>query len=663
MPSDTVHELVGKEVSLRDMQASAILKMLFLNKDTKTTNLEDTFSDQELLWKVLVLDARSTAIVSSVLRVNDLLRAGVTVHALIQQDRPALSDVPAVYFLSPTENNIGMLVQDIKDDKYAEYYVNFTSTLSRDLLESFAKQVSTTGKADRVKQVFDQYLDFVVTEPELFSLEIRNAYSQLNNVVATEETITTLCDQIAEGLFNTVMTSGSIPIIRAPKGGPAEMVAEKLGAQLRDYVINTKSASSSAAGGMPGVDSLERCVLILLDRNIDFASMFAHTWAYQCFLFDVFKLSRNTLTIQTASDTKTAGGEGEDSKGLVTKQYDIEPTDFFWLQNAYLPFTQATENLEAALNQYKAEALEITKKTGVTDLSDLDPNSGNDTVQIQDVVNKLPELTARKKILDAHFNILSTVITELGKKKLDTFFELEQDPNSSKMRTDFMNILNDKLTNNLDDKARTFIYLFLTSSNGLPKDFVQEVEQYFKSNDYDISALKYIYKLREYMQLSSMNLQNKSLEDGARKGGKPSTYSLSGLYNLTEGKLPGKVGNIISGIKNLLPEKKTIPITNVVEAIVDPTNSSQKNLETTDNYLYIDPKITRGSHTKKPKRQTYNKAIVFVVGGGNYLEYQNLQEWAHSQLHNPKKVVYGSTALATPAEFLHEMATLGSEQK
>lgn len=659
---------LGKEVSLRELQVDAILRMLFLNKEIDNKNLEDTFSEQEILWKVLILDMKSTAIVSSILRVNDLLKAGITVHSLIQQDRAPLPDVPAIYFVSPTMENIILIVNDLKQDKYMEFYINFTSTLNRELLEHFAQQVSLIGKSDRVKQVFDQYLDFVVTEPSLFSLEMFDTYSQLNSNKTTEEVISKMCDDIADGLFNTIMTTNSIPIIRAPTGGPAELVAEKLGTKLRDLVINTKSTTLS---NVPDIDNLERSVLILLDRNIDFASMFAHSWIYQCMVFDIFKLSRNTITIPSNDTNKNNlanNNQIEDTdveKKDLVKQYDLDPNDFFWTQNSHLPFPEAAENVEIALSQYKDEAAEITKKTGINNLSDLDPNVDNDTIQIQEVVNKLPELTARKNIIDTHVNIFGSLLKELENKKLDTFFEIEQDPNNTKLQTNFMSLLNDGKTNNLNDKMRSFIVLFLTSQKGLNKEFVQNVESYFIKNQHDISPLKYVYKLRELMLLSTKSLQNKSLEDGSSNNNgngnnNHGTYSLSKLYSLTEKTLPGSVGNLISGIKNLLPEKKTIPITNVVEALMDPLNSSEKNLETTDNYIFIDPRITRGSHTKKPKRQSYNKSTVFVVGGGNYLEYQNLQEWAHSQLHNPKRVIYGSTAIVSPDEFLKEIGQLGS---
>lgn len=626
--------------------------MLMFNKETSSSDLTSGLDGQEMVWKVLVLDSKSTAIVSSILRVNDLLKSGVTVHSLIQQKRTPLPDVPVVYFVQPTQENINIIVEDLKEDKYAEFYVNFTSTLNRELLEDFAKQVSGTGKSAKIKQLYDQYSEFVVTEPDLFSLEIKNTYRQFNDPQANESQITSICDNVADGLYDAVMTIGSIPVIRAPKGGPAEMVAQKLESKLRDYVINTRANSTSASS------SLERFVLVILDRNIDLASMFAHSWIYQCLVFDVFKLTRNTITIPS---------KGEDGQE-IQKKMDIDPKDFFWNANAHLPFPDAVENVEAALADYKAQAEEITRKTGVSELSELDPSSNNDTLQIQEAVNKLPELTSRKAIIDTHMSVLASLLSQLESKGLDSFFEIEQGQDSPKSRQRFLDTLKDGKTTNLEDKLRTFIILYLASPSGLPADFVKKVEKYFNDQEYDIGALKYVYKLREIMKLSNLSFQNKSLENGHidnknDNANANSSLLLSGLsnklYGLTEGKIQGGVGSLISGIKNFLPEKKTIPITNLVEAIMDPLNSSQKNLESTDEYLYFDPRVIRGSHTKKPKRQSYNKSLVFVVGGGNYLEYQNLQEWAHSQQGNAKSVVYGSTSITTPTDFLQEISSLG----
>lgn len=44
-----------------------------------------------------------------------------------------------------------------------------------------------------------------------------------------------------------------------------------------------------------------------------------------------------------------------------------------------------------------------------------------------------------------------------------------------------------------------------------------------------------------------------------------------------------------------------------------------------EEYLFLDPKLSKSSLAKVDKsKMFFNDAIVFVIGGGNYLEYQNL---------------------------------------
>lgn len=49
----------------------------------------------------------------------------------------------------------------------------------------------------------------------------------------------------------------------------------------------------------------------------------------------------------------------------------------------------------------------------------------------------------------------------------------------------------------------------------------------------------------------------------------------------------------------------------------------------TDNedYIYLDPKLLKRSDAIPKTRAPFQDAIVFVVGGGNYIEYQNLVDF------------------------------------
>lgn len=633
------------DLSLRDRQISVLQKMLHLNKEG-SADLTLASKSEEIIWKVLVLDTKSRAILSSVLRVNDLLKCGITVHALITSNRASLPDVPVIYFIEPTIENILVVIDDLNQDKYDSFYINFTSLINRELLEEFAKKVSISGKSQKIKQVFDQYLDYIVTEPNLFSLNLPQIFTQFNSSNTSEDKIHGLVDVIANGLLSTIISMDIVPVIRAQQNGPAEFVAQQLDLKLREYLSNSRGSTTATSSIQ------QRPVLILLDRNFDLTSMFSHSWIYQCMVSDVFQLQRNTI--------KLVKYDGEQS---TIKNYDVDPKDFFWNKYSQLPFPDVVENADAELNAYKNDAKEVTNKTGISSLDDIDPNA-NATANIQQAVEKLPELTARKATLDMHMDILSSLINELQAKNLDKYFEIEQNAMDPKVLNEFLELLVvESERDNSEDKLRTFVILTLLVD--LTPEYISKVKSIFqlKYPQVDLSSFDYIVKFKENSKLANLSSLNGTSNNFTNQASQMnSTALLSGLssklYGLTEGKISEGLTSIATKIKNFIPEKKLLPITTIVEAIMDPTNASQQSVQLTDEYLFLDPK-SRGGHSKPPKRQSYQESLVFIVGGGNYLEYQNLEQWASDPNKVAKKVIYGSTDIISATDFLQECSILG----
>ena len=54
----------------------------------------------------------------------------------------------------------------------------------------------------------------------------------------------------------------------------------------------------------------------------------------------------------------------------------------------------------------------------------------------------------------------------------------------------------------------------------------------------------------------------------------------------------------------------------------------------------------------------FQQAYVFVVGGGNYIEYQNLRDYCIRQQQAPKRITYGTTELMDASEFLAQVSLL-----
>jgi hypothetical protein len=231
--------------SLRDRQINAIDKILNLNKevaDPASSAQEATANalaarattailneNGEAVWKVLVFDNMGRDIISSVMRVNDLRSRGVTIHLNITAQRYPIPDVPVVYLVEPTPQNMQLITSDLARGLYTPAYVNFLASVPRPLLEDFAGQLVSTNTSEHIAQIYDQYLNFIVAEPDLFSLGMgKEAYWTLNSAKPSDEELDSSIDRIVSGLFSVSVTMGSIPIIRCPPGTAAQAIAAKL---------------------------------------------------------------------------------------------------------------------------------------------------------------------------------------------------------------------------------------------------------------------------------------------------------------------------------------------------------------------------------------------------------------------------------------------------
>lgn len=154
--------------------------------------------------------------------------------------------------------------------------------------------------------------------------------------------------------------------------------------------------------------------------------------------------------------------------------------------------------------------------------------------------------------------------------------------------------------------------------------------------------------------------------------------------------------NLISGVKTFLPANRDFTLTKITESIMDPQNASSSAIAKTEGYLYFDPRNAHARGTMPPasqvrqqqagvpgsmggvgrgieasfgqKRQAFNEAIVFTVGGGSMDEYGNLQEWVKrtsgvgANAAVKRRVVYGSTELINAEDFVtKELSRLGTE--
>lgn len=569
-------------------------------------------------------------------------------------DRQPIPDVPAVYFVEPTAVNIARIAEDLQNSLYEQIHLNFTSSIPRQLLEDLAQQVAAQETSQTVSKVYDQYLNFESLERNLFTLSMPNMFHALNSNQTTDVEIDGILDRVASSLFSVFLTmGGQPPLICASSKSAAEMVGRKLEKRMRSHMTNIQS-SILGESTLGETSSLQRPLLVVLDRNFDLCTPLKHVSTYNALVHDVLGMKLNRINVKTAEGPKA---------------YDIDASDPIWLENAAALFPNAADNIDAALSKYRADMQQVTKNSGINNLDDLkNGGQGGMTLtadELKVAINVLPELTERKRLIDCHLQLATAILEQLKVRNFGDLYLIEQDL-TKLTKASVLATIRDPKQGNASDKLRFFLVYYLSPTFAESDAGMLEYERALHDTGCDMSVLASAKKIRATNKMMSrVNVASVSPQ---------SPPSGNDYFSHIGSKATGVLGNLVTGVRNLLPESTETPLTKQIDMALElatgvSSSSSHATLfrsgthtavKPEDVLTVIDPRAKPGSPPLS-RPTSFSHLIVFVVGGSNYSEYNHVEEWARKRAQQQQlsmTATFGTTDLVTGEEFLAQMGRL-----
>lgn len=687
------------EFSIREKQKRALINtLLTLNpqsersgglygrRDPYSSLSSTSASVDDEPWKVVVFDKRGGDIMALLFRVGDLRKQGVTLTLRLDDDaRQAIPDAPAIYFVTPNQRCIDLIARDLERGLYESAYIHSVTSFQRPLLEDLATKTIQSGTSNKIKRVYDQYSGFISLENTLFvtgtpisaaEIEGKTTYSIMNDAGVSDETAMQLVESIAESLFSAVLTLGTIPVIRAQRNSAAEQVAIRLHEMLQAHISKEGAAPVTPAA------SLNRPLLAILDRNVDLSVMFAHPWTYRALVHELLGLELNRTSIENgdSNDSGSSSSSSGSGKDKGTK-YDLDTqTDNFWKRYCGAPFPTVAVELDNEVKAYKDMYTELTKLSASHGISDPDAMSEADLEEhgLSRFVDKLPELRATKRYIDVHTTIAPELLKKIKSRNIDSFYELEDsllmskdDPTASRTK-EVADIVCNESMGTVADRLRLYLIWLLSFSSPAPPpaETTSQMEDALTAQGAAMGVVAYVKQA--WMFLHSAHAERRSTSPAPRSG---TTSLISSAFE-----------RMYSGVKAFLPKNEKYYVTSVVEALME-LKTAQMGIE--DAYIYLDPKLSTrqtgpGAVAPPRKATPFRDAIVFMIGGGNYVEHQNLMDYAKGPeqsnqdggmggqqqqqgaqqqftgfgSRNAKRIIYGTTEVLRPTEFLEQLSKL-----
>lgn len=586
---------------------SSTLKSIF----NLSNNDSDFFNN---CFKVLVFDDYVFEILSPLLKLFSLREENIALHMNIKANKERISDVMSIYLIQPTKENFDIIKSDIDNNMFDNYYFAFVDYCTKDIIHEFFSLLIETGKYNKVYKIESHPIGILSFHPKVFSINFNYSktskpsfpYFLLNYNKVKDDQINLYISKVSSGIFYSMFCLNTLPIVKFRQGWFAESIIKEI-QNIIDYLFDKFPEIKEK------LNNVNNTLLVLMDRETDLPIMFHHGGSLGSLVHDLFGITRSKNNCHI-SDKKNN-----------TNALEIDPIDdFIWntfCSDEYFEKVEPEIKREFSKIAEETKFLDDTSNSNIANIANSNSKSALDLMKISEkmysTIDNIKDIQLKKNILNNYAMYNSEIHKLITERDLGMFYDLEY-----KMFTQRKAVVNGNFKKNLIDILESSVKGLINNNNKEKKKIdilrcaciyyllnvkiqnseVSQIEKILESHDINIAPFKFLKSKREFSESMSFNSNNNNASNSIFSKG------FSFIKDRLEGILQDGQVSIIADIAYNLSNGKEI--NNYYEY----------------NFLKKE-KTSLSSNNNNNRNNIFNKLIVFVCGGGNFVEYEYLDSY------------------------------------
>ncbi|KAI8067499.1 Sec1-like protein [Gongronella butleri] len=531
---------------------------------------------------------------------------------------------------------------------YAAAHVHFINGLDNVVFDDFTRRLNAAGASKYIQSLKEMYVDFMVREPNVFTLDDPGKFLRLFNKDISKDRahIDRELDDMAKQLLCLCVTLGENPLIRyhRPLDVPGT-INRNIPWHLAKLVQNELDNFCKVNPEFPPPRDppLPRGTLVILDRTIDPVAPFLHEFTYQAMLADLLQTEDTSAGIKYAYEYTQEDGTSKETEIVLNEQ------DTVFTSIRHMHIASTTEQLIDDFNKFVEENKGSSGgQSSVRSLNDM-----------KNVIANLPQFQEMKTKFSAHMAIASDCMTEFTKQNLEAIGLIEQnmacnetpDGHAPKHLVDeLIPILDDPYTSQMI-KTR-LIMLWISASETIDTEQLELLLAHARLDQEYKDAIDNLSLLGVQLSKSASRFGQKATKKERKKkdnivNPNDVPFDLSRYVPVVKRVVEGHMTNTV--------DQSLFPLLRMPEPENQKTDASSSRKQHHQLRVYKTQWHKKSTGTTTSKPPSGPPVIIFVAGGITWSEARSAYELAASM---DREVYIGSTHIISPDNFVRSLGNL-----